>query len=55
MHVYLGFCIDKSRPAVWTGEERHVTFIFLRLRIVKLMCIVHAQKFSLLFFGKHAL
>ena len=48
MYVYLGFCIDKSRPAVWTGEERHVTFIFLRLRNVKLMCIVHAQK--ILFF-----
>ena len=54
MYVYLGFCIDKSRPAVWTGEERHVTFIFLRLRNVKLMCIVHAQKILSFFFRKHA-
>ena len=44
----------KTEHVKWTGEERHVTFIFLRLRNVKLMCIVHTQKLSLLFFRKHA-
>ena len=46
--------VSINQYKTWTGEERHVTFIFLRLRNVKLMCIVHAQKLSLLFFRKHA-
>ena len=37
------------KHCAWTGQERHVTFIFLRLHNVKLMCIVHVQKFSLVF------
>ena len=46
MHVYLSFCIDKLRLAVWTGGERHVTFIFSKLRNVKFIAHAHLTYLS---------
>ena len=39
----------------WTGEERHVTFILLRLRNVKSLCTLFMRRNYLSgFFRKHA-